>query len=66
MVKDVGLNCYYVIFKKFEGASVIERVIFLVIFQVEFSVIKYYFRKWFKSFSFIDFGIREVDRGWLE
>lgn len=66
MVKDAGLNCHYVISKKPEGAPVTERAIPLAIFQAEPSVTKHYLRKWLKSPSLTDFGIREVNRGWLE
>lgn len=66
MVKDAGLNCHYVISKKPEGAPVTERAIPLAIFQAEPSVTKHYLRKWLKSPSLTDFGIREVGHGWLE
>ena len=60
MVKVAGLNCHYVISKKPEGAPVTERAIPLAIFQAEPSITKHYLRKWLKSPSLSDFGIREV------
>lgn len=60
MIKDVGLQCKYIISEKPCGAPVTERAVPMAIFQSEPSVRRHYMRRWLKDANMGDADIRQV------
>lgn len=60
MIKDVGLQCKYIISEKPNGAPVTERAIPMAIFQSEPSVRRHFMRRWLKDSNMGDADIRHV------
>lgn len=60
MIKDVGLQCKYIISEKPVGAPVTERAIPMAIFQSEPSIRRHYLRRWLKDSNMGDADIRQI------
>lgn len=60
MIKDVGLQCKYIISEKPNGAPVTERAVPMAIFQSEPSVRRHFMRRWLKDANMGDADIRQV------
>lgn len=60
MIKDVGLQCKYIISEKPNGAPVTERAVPMAIFQSEPSVRRHFMRRWLKDSNMGDADIRQV------
>ncbi|KAK6247338.1 hypothetical protein QUC31_018903 [Theobroma cacao] len=58
MVKDKGLRCQYIVACEPRGTPVSERAIPVAIFETDAEIMKFYLRKWCKTFS--EVGIRSI------